>query len=191
MAASLSSNRKANKLAEFEIGGLMETLEEPPVETIHLYVVREEAKRPFTVVPLFFAVLCLVGIAALTIYSAKHPYYEHQTLRIPVQFLPIQHFGTTVSLIPTGIKTYPATQAHGMLTLTNGSVLSEELPKGIIFTGKDGAEVVTQAQVYIPPGSASGYGVATVPAQAVVSGTQGNIAAFSINAVYGTSLYIR
>lgn len=169
----------------------MQAVEDPPIETIHLYVVREKEKRPPMLLPLFGAFLCLAAIVGVTVYSAYHPYYEHETLRIPAQFLPLRNFYASAPIIPTGVKTYPSRSAQGLLTLTNGSVLSEILPRGIIFTGKEGAEVVTQASVFIPPGSASGYGVATVPAQAVISGTQGNIPAFSINAVYGTSLYIR
>src|SRR5437764_12441526 len=92
-----------------------------PIETVHLYVVREEPKRPYTVLPLFAACLCLVMIASIAVYSGQHPVYEHATLTIPAQFLPPQTFQTTQVIIPTGRKTYPATTAHGTLTITNGS----------------------------------------------------------------------
>src|SRR5437870_2074049 len=103
------------------------------LETIHLYVVREEEKRPYTAFPLFCALLCLVGMAAVTFYSAQHPYYEHERLTVPAQYLPLKVFKGEAPIIPTGVKTYPATYAAGTLTLTNGSVLSETLPSGIIF----------------------------------------------------------
>jgi len=164
---------------------------EEPMETIHLYVVREEEKRPYSLLPLFFAFLCLLSLVALTLYSGEHPLYEHETLRIPAQFLPPEYFSVSEPIIPTGIKTYPATNAHGTLTLTNGSVVSQEIPKGLIFAGKDGVEVVTDAAVFLPAGSADGYGVATVSAHAVVAGEQGNIAALDINLTYGTAMYIR
>ncbi len=162
-----------------------------PVETIHVYMVPEEEERPYTVLPLVCALLCLLGIAAVTMYSAEHPYYQHERLRVPATFLPFKVFKAEVPIIPTGVKTYPATYATGMLTLTNGSVLSETLPQGVIFNTGNGVEVQTTASVFIPAGTADGYGVATVEAKAVTNGKQGNIPAFAVNAVYGTALYIR
>jgi hypothetical protein len=160
-------------------------------ETIHLYVVRETEKRPYTAFPLFCALLCLVGVVALTFYSAQHPYYQYERLRVPAQFLPLKVFKAEAPIIPTGIKTYPATYSQGTLTLTNGSVLSETLPSGIFFNGIDGTEVQTTESVFIPAGSASGYGITTVPAKALTPGKSGNIPELTINAVYGTALYVR
>ncbi len=140
---------------------------ENEVETIHLYVVREHDKKPYTLLPLLCALLCLVGIAAVTFYSTEHPYYEHQRLTVPAEFLPPKTFRAEAPITPTGVKTYTATYAQGTLTLTNGSVLSEVLPQGIIF------------------------GVATAPAKALTAGKGGNIATLAINAVYGTALYVR
>lgn len=161
------------------------------METIHLYVVRQEEKRPYTIFPLFCAFLCLVGIVAITLYSAKHPYYEHERLTVPAQFLPLKVFEAQAPIIPTGVKIYPAITAHGTLTLTNGSVLSEVLPSGVIFSAGNGVEVQTTESVFIPAGSASGYGVATVPAKAIQAGRLGNIQTLAVNTVYGTALYVR
>ncbi len=161
------------------------------IETIHVYMVPEEEKRPYTVFPLICAFLCLLGIAAVTMHSAHHPYYEHERLTVPAQFLPLKVFKAEAPIIPTGVKAYPATYATGTLTLTNGSIVSETLPQGVIFNGLNGVEVQTTESVFIPPGSASGYGMATVPARAVVAGKGSDIATFEINAVYGTALYVR
>src|SRR6266702_3443994 len=139
----------------------MYQVEDGPVETIHLYVVRGQEKRPYTAFPLFCAFLCLLGIVALTLYSAQHPYYEHERLTVPAQFLPLKVFQAEAPIIPTGVKAYPATYATGTLTLTNGSIVSETLPQGVIFNGLNGVEVQTTESVFIPPGSASGYGMAT------------------------------
>src|SRR5437016_5187109 len=92
-----------------------------PIETVHLYVVREEAEQPFAFFPILYALLaCLAcmmgGIACL----ALHPAYEHKTLIIPAHFLPLQTFTASQVITPTGIQTYPATTAHGILTITNG-----------------------------------------------------------------------
>ena len=169
----------------------MQTVEEKPIETIHLYVVREDARKPPSPLPVILAVLCVLVIIAVTVYSGNHPYYEHQTLRIPAQFLPLQIFSATGPIIPTGVKTYAATTAHGTLTVTNGSVIAATLPKGIIFTGKSGVEVVTDEAIFVPAGSAAGYGYATVSAHAMVRGKSGNITAYDINRVEGSSIYIR
>jgi hypothetical protein len=167
----------------------MQTVDEKP-ETIHLYVVREVEPRP-SLVPI---VLSLFALLLLVVVGVGFPYQqpeERKTLRIPAVFLPLQSFTTSVKIIPTGIKTYPATNAVGILTLTNGSVVSQTLPPGLIFSTRRGIEVETLSSVFVPAGSATGYGIASVSAKAIVSGIQGNITALSINAVYGTSLYVR
>ncbi|SRR6266568_5590324 len=156
------------------------------METVHLYVVREEPKQPYTVLPILIASVCLVLIAAIAVYSGEHPAYEHKTLILSAQLLPPQTFQTSQAIIPTGIKTYPATTAHGILTFTNGSVIAQVIPAG--FTVQN---VATDAAVYVPAGSADGYGIATVPAHALISGEDGNFATLAINQVVGSSLYIR
>jgi len=159
------------------------------METVHLYVVREEPKRPYTVLPLLIACVCLVLIAGLSFYSGEHPTYEHTTLVLPAQFLPPQTFQASQAIIPTGTKNYPATTAQGTLTVTNGSVETMQLPSGMIFTGKDGIEVITDSPVDVPAGSADGFGVAAVPAHLVPAGI--NMSALDIDQVVGTSLYVR
>jgi len=167
----------------------MQTVDEKP-ETIHLYVVREEEPHPsiFPIVLSVFALLVLVVIGVVFPYQQPE---ERKTIRIPAVFLPLKSFTTSVAVIPTGVKVFPATKAHGLLTLTNGSVIEATLPKGIIFTGTDGIEVVTDTAVFIPSGSAAGYGIASVLAHAVMSGKSGNIPAFDIDRVEGSSIYIR
>lgn len=155
-------------------------------ETIHLYVVREEQKKPYTVLPLLGAFLCLVGIVAVTVYSAYHPYYEHERLTLPAHFLPMTNLTTRAPIIPTGIKTYPATIAHGILTITNGSIISQTIPQGFIV-----GNVATDYTVFVPAGSADGYGIARVSAHALQAGQQGNLQTMQINVVIGSSLYVR
>jgi len=156
------------------------------IETIHLYVVREEEKRPATALPLFCAFVCLLSIAAITIYSAVHPTYEHMRLVVPAQFLPLRTFEAEAPIIPTGVKTYPATYATGVLTLTNGSVIGMSIPQGFTI-----GSVATDKAVYVPPGSAAAFGYASVTARALISGKAGNFASLAINTVIGSSLYVR
>jgi hypothetical protein len=158
-------------------------------ETLHLYVVPEEIHRS-SPLPLVLSVLALSVLFTLSLFPYRQPVVR-AVLRVQAVFPPIQVYTTIAHVNATGIKTYPALTAHGTLTITNGSVVSQELPPGLIFATSSDVEVITTSGVFVPAGSALGYGYATVQAQAVTGGVQGNIAALSINSVYGTSLYIR
>jgi Baseplate J-like protein len=155
-------------------------------ETIHLYVVREKEKQPFVVLPILAALLCIGALIAVTYYSALHPVYAHKTLTVPTIALPPQVFRATTNIMPTGVHTYPATDAHGVLTFTNGSIIGQSIPAGFTVDG-----VVTYRAVYVPAGSADGYGKASVSAHAGNPGKNGNMPALAINEVIGSSLYIR
>ena len=166
----------------------MQTTEDE-LETIHLYVVREEGKRPYTAFPLLCACLCLVSVAVIIWYSALHPAYEQKRLTVPAILLPLKIFTAAVPIIPTGVKTYPAMYAHGVLTITNGSAISQQLLAGLIFSSKQGFEVTTDSSVFVPAGSAEGFGMSMVSAHLLTSGI--NMSTLSVDQVLGTSLYIR
>lgn len=165
--------------------------EQPITETLHLYVSREELQPSPSLLPIALSLLCLVVLFNLCMLSPTRQPLERRVIRLAAVYPPIMTYSASAPVNATGVKTYQATVAHGVLTLTNGSVVGQDLPAGIIFAGSSGVEVVTTSGVYVPAGSALGYGYATVSARAVAGGNQGNIPALSINAVYGTSLYIR
>jgi hypothetical protein len=167
----------------------MQTVDEKP-ETIHLYVVREEEPKP-SLLPIFLSTILLFLLLLLCVFSSYQQPDIRKTIRVPAVFLPVQLFTTTAAIIPTGSKTYPATTSQGILTITNGSVIASELPQGLIFTSSNGTEISTDASTFVPAGSAAGFGYATVSAHALISGKQGNIPAYAINRVEGTSIYIR
>lgn len=50
---------------------------------------------------------------------------------------------------------------------------------------------MTDTAVFVPAGSANGYGFATVDAHALTSGKAGNIPALAVDTVEGSSVYIR
>ncbi len=165
----------------------MHTVDEQP-ETIHIYVVREVAPKP----PLLPLVLSVVALSVLVAFCAFVPYQQpvtRKTLRVPAVPLAIKTFTALVAIVPTGVKIYPATTAHGILTITNGSVIAQMLPSGLTFISSTGISVATDRPTYIPPGSADGFGRSTVPAHLLTSGI--NMAALSINQTLGTSLYVR
>lgn len=160
------------------------------METVHIYVVPERKKQPHPLLPLFAVFLCLAALAGVIAYAVLNPTYQYQTIRIPAHVFSLT-FKASAPIIPTGIKTYPSLTATGTLTITNGSVVSQTLPAGMIFTGQDGIEVVMDAAVFVPAGSAAGYGIAYARAHPILSGRKGNIAALDINNVEGSSVYIR
>jgi hypothetical protein len=162
----------------------MQTVDELP-ETIHVYVVREKEPTP-SVLPI---VLSALSLAVLFTFCALIPYQQPVTravIRVPAVLLPLKTLTAQVAVIPTGVKVYPATTAHGVLTITNGSIIAQTIPQGFRLNS-----VVTDMAVLVPAGSANGYGFATVAAHALISGTSGNIPVYSINQVVGSSIYIR
>jgi hypothetical protein len=165
----------------------MQSVDDKP-ETIHLYVVREEDPKP----PVLSIILSALSLAVLLVFCVLTPYQQPEVriiIRVPAVPLSIKTFSTPIKVIPTGIKVYPATTAHGVLTITNGSIISQTLPKGLIVTANNGVEAATDSAVYVPAGSAEGYGISTVLAHLLTSGI--DMSTFSINQVIGTSLYIR
>jgi hypothetical protein len=154
-------------------------------ETLHIYVVREEAPKP-SLLPIFLSVLALASLVALSIAVPYEQPVTRAVIRVPAVLLPLRTFSATAAIIPTGVKVYPATVAHGTLTITNGSIIGQSIPAGFAIQG-----VVTDYAVYVPGGNANGYGWAIVTAHTLISGTGGNLATLAINQVIGSSVYIR
>jgi hypothetical protein len=163
-----------------------------PTETLHIYVVREADAAPQpSLIPAFLFVGTLCLVIAISVLIPYQPPVMRTVIRGPAVLLPLKTFVAQVPVMPTGVHTYPATTAHGTLTITNGSVISQTLPAGLIFIGSRGISVVTNRAVFVPAGSANGYGFATVAAHTLLPGSSGNIPAYAINQVEGSSVYIR
>jgi hypothetical protein len=162
----------------------MYQVEDKP-ETIHLYVVREGPARP-SLAPI---ILSLFTLSLLIVLGIAVPYKQPVTrlaLRVPAVPLTIKSFSASVAIVPTGVRTYAATTAHGILTITNGSIIAQIIPAGFTVQG-----VVTDGALYVPPGNADGYGRATVLAHTLITGAAGNLPPLAINQVIGSSVYIR
>ena len=147
----------------------MYEMQDEPLETIHLYVVREGQARP-SLLPIFISLLALSLLIAIGILV---PYQQPETralLRVPAVLLPLRTFSTSVTVMPTGVRTFLATRASGVLTITNGSILAQHLPAGMLLTASTGVEVVTTASVDVPAGNGTTYGIASVSAQTVSPG---------------------
>jgi hypothetical protein len=109
-----------------------------------------------------------------------------QWITVPLQFLPVQTFTTTITVVPTGKNVVPATSAHGTITVYNGSLLRQQLRQTVLMV--NGAEFITDGPVTIPASQPPALGVVTVSAHAVASGQIGNIGAKSINVAYSDTI---
>jgi len=163
----------------------MHQVDNEPTQTLHIYLEREQPPRP-SLLPMFLSVLALSILIAIGVLSPNQQPVTRAVIRVPVVPLTVKTFTAISQIVPTGARTYPATTAHGVLTITNGSIIAQIIPAD--FTVDN---VATDTAVYVPPGSAHGYGYATVSAHALVPGTQGNIPPYAINSVEGSSVYIR
>src|SRR5260370_1915610 len=140
----------------------MQTVDEEPLETIHVYAVREEADRP-SLWPVFLALLALSAPLALCTLSPSQQPEERLAIRIPAVFLPLGVFTASVQIIPTGVKEFPASPARGELTIYNGSILTQGLPSGFIVTPASGVEILTNRPVTIPLPNPPNYTLTHVP----------------------------
>ena len=168
----------------------MYQVKDEPVERLYLYVVRDDEQPP-SLLPLALSILSLLLVLAVGVLFPYRPPLVRQTLHIPAILLPLQTFSVIVTVTPTGVQTFSATRASGVLTISNGSILAQHLPAGMIFTAASGVEIITTQAIDVPASNGVSFGTASVPAQAVIAGGTGNLAALSINQVDGTSLYIR
>src|SRR5260370_14195022 len=163
----------------------MHQVDDAPMETLHIYFERDAAPKP-SLLLIFLSVVALSLLVAFGVLSPTQQPVTRAVIRVPAVLLPPRTFTAVVPVIPTGIKTYPATISHGWIIFTNGSIIGQDIPAGFTIDG-----VATDRAVYVPPGSADGYGYATVQAHALISGKQRNIPALAINTAIGSSLYIR
>ena len=100
----------------------MQTVDDEPIETLHIYVVREEVKP--SLLPIFLSVVALSLLVAFGVLSPTQQPVMRAVIRVPAVPLPLKTFTVQVAIIPTGVKAYPATTAHGILTITNGSIIT-------------------------------------------------------------------
>jgi hypothetical protein len=67
------------------------------------------------------------------------------------------------------------------VTFYNEATYPQPIGAGTVLTGADGIQIMTDAAALIPAGNPPSFGVVTVPAQSVLPGPGGNIAAFNLN----------
>ncbi|HEX6478481.1 MAG TPA: baseplate J/gp47 family protein [Ktedonobacteraceae bacterium] len=164
-------------------------MDEPPMETLHLYVLSEDEvpRQPDypSIMGAFFAVLCLLVMLGISGFSATPTESKIAfTLTIPgFHLAPVSKTLKTI-VVATGKGHTQATTATGMLTFYNGLPYTQIIPIGTQLTGADGRSVLTDADAVIPPVAKTTPptdGHTNVPAHALVSGASGNISAGDIN----------
>jgi intracellular sulfur oxidation DsrE/DsrF family protein len=171
-----------------------EECDDKTIETRHIIVLTKEQYQKYLAlfnlwhhiqaVPLLLCMLSFVIIPSIQDISPCE-------ITVPLQALSPQTFIASVVIVPTGVNIVPAVAAHGWITVYNGSILAQELPSGFILESASGREFATDESVMVPVGNPPVFGIAPVPVHAVTSGQAGNIPALGINAVYGTSLYLK
>jgi len=89
---------------------------------------------------------------------------------------------TSRSTVPaTGSGHQDALAARGQVTFYNLATYAIAVPAGVTLTGRDGVQIVTDAAAQVPAGNPPEMGSASVPAHAVHTGPNGNIAAGDID----------
>src|SRR6266852_697381 len=131
----------------------MHQVDDAPMETLHIYFEREQPPRP-SLLPMFLSVCALFTLVAVSVFSPPQQPVMRAVIRVPAVLLPPRTFTAQTPVIPTGVHTYPAATAHGTLTITNGSVISQTLPAGLFFISTSGLSVITDTAVFVPTATA-------------------------------------
>src|SRR6266478_3984604 len=108
-------------------------VDDEPIETLHIYFEREQPPRP-SLLPIFLSSVALLALVATCVLSSSQQPVTRAVIRVPAVPLPMKTFTAQVAIVPTGIKTYPATTAHGILTITNGSIIGQVIPAGFTIS---------------------------------------------------------
>ena len=87
----------------------------------------------------------------------------------------------TATAPTTGRGHQDAKQATGYITFYSGQLTSIFVPAGTVLTGSDGVRIETSQDANIPAANPPTWGITTVSAYAVHTGSNGNIAAYDIN----------
>jgi VCBS repeat-containing protein len=101
--------------------------------------------------------------------------------QVSARLLSVKSRTFTQTVLATGHGHTQAQQAQGTLTFYNAAPYTQTVAAGTVLTGADGVALVTDQAASLPAGNLPDVGMATVPAQAVQAGPQGNIASLDLN----------
>ena len=123
-----------------------------------------------TIIP---ASTTITAIMQVTLSTGNHP----SPGSLSGRSLPMLSLSETATVPTTGIGHQQAEPGRGMVTFYNAAPQAQTIAAGTLLTGKDGTQIVTDADAVIPAGQLSTNGQVTVPAQTVNVGPSGNIGA--------------
>ena len=119
--------------------------------------------------------------ATITIVATETPVTAHAAISLPAHIFTPLTFTQSQTVPTTGRTHQNATQATGYITFYNGFTQPQTIDAGTLLTGSDSIQIVTDQTTYVPAGTYSGNGEATVSARAVNTGSEGNINAGNIS----------
>lgn len=105
------------------------------------------------------------------------PPTSHHPAQIEARLLATPLLTQQVTVPTTGRGHQPATQGHGLVTFYNQAPTAQTIPSGMLLSGADGVQVVTDQAVTVPAAHLPAQGQVSVTAHALPTGPQGNIGA--------------
>jgi hypothetical protein len=119
-------------------------------------------------------------IATVTIVPKAQTVTLTGTLQLGRVLQPLT-ISQSLTVPTTGKGHQPARSATGYITFYNGLFTSQSVPAGILLTGNNGVEIITDQYAVIPEASPPNLGYTIVSAHALYPGSSGNIPAYTIN----------
>jgi hypothetical protein len=113
-------------------------------------------------------------LAAPTDFAAPVP---QQQAQVEARMLTALALSQAVTIPTTGRGHQPAMQGRGTVTFYNQAPKAQTIPAGLLLSGADGVQVVTETLAVVPAAHLPTQGQATVVAHAVQVGPGGNIGA--------------
>ena len=138
----------------------------------------------FLIVSTLFAELYLASLqpsATVTIVATETPVTAQAAISLPAHIFTPLTFTQSQTVPTTGRTHQNATYATGYVTFYNAFTQPQTIDAGTLLTGPDSIQIVTDQTAYVPAGTYSGNGEATVSAHAVNTGSGGNINAGDIS----------
>ncbi len=118
--------------------------------------------------------------AGVTVPTTSHQHPQPQA-QVEARLLTAPTRTQAVTVPTTGKGHQPATQAHGTVTFYNQAPTAQTIPAGMLLSGADGVQVVTDQEVVVPAAHLPAQGQVTVAVHTVQAGPGGNIGANDLN----------
>lgn len=125
------------------------------------------------------------------VYAKSYPAALTATLAVPTRPLVPVTVTRSQTAPTTGHGYQDARAATGLLTFFNGSFSPQRIPIGTVFAGRDGVKIATNATVTVPAAQPPQFAQVQVPASALTTGGNTNIATGDITLVLMGDLLVK